>query len=155
MHCGPPRSNTPLQSLALLNDPTYVEAARAFSELILRHSSQDSERLNYAFQRALSRDIQPAEREILQALLDKQREAYRKDPEAARQVLTNGAPPVCLRFGFRGTRILDRRSAKYSQLARGDHALLISTERVRETSTNNTDFRNRGSRYGDPIKGEP
>ena len=90
-----PRSNTPLQSLVLLNDPSYVEAARAFAELMLRHGgTDDSSRMKFAFRRAVSREITPAEIEVLQQLLAKHRDEYRKDPEAANQLMTVGARAV-------------------------------------------------------------
>lgn len=89
-----PRSNTPLQSLVLLNDPTYVEAARAFAELILRHKGDVSARLNYAFQRALSRPIEPREQELLAKLLQQHLSEYGADPESARSLLSVGARPL-------------------------------------------------------------
>ena len=50
-------SNTPLQALTLLNDPQYVEAARALAERILIEGpANDDERLARAFQLVLSRD---------------------------------------------------------------------------------------------------
>ena len=49
-------SNTPLQALTLLNDPTYVEAARGFAKLILNSGETDTgRRLDFAFRRASSR----------------------------------------------------------------------------------------------------
>jgi len=89
-----PRSNTPLQSLVLLNDPTYVEAARAFAELILRRDGTDAERLDFAFQRALSRPIEPHESEILMKLLQSHLSAYGADPAAAKELLSIGARPL-------------------------------------------------------------
>ena len=89
-----PRSNTPLQSLVLLNDPTYVEAARAFAELILRHPGSDQERLDYAFHRALSRPMEPHEAEILQRLLHSHLSEYGADPAAAKELLSTGARPL-------------------------------------------------------------
>ena len=60
------RSNTPLQALVLLNDPTYVEAARALAELIVREGGATTDaRLEYAFQRALSRPIRASEAAVL------------------------------------------------------------------------------------------
>ena len=51
-----PRSNTPLQSLVLMNDPEFIEAARAFGEQILEHGgTTTAQRLAWAFRRALSR----------------------------------------------------------------------------------------------------
>lgn len=89
-----PRSNTPLQSLVLLNDPTYVEAARAFAEQILRQEGSTADRLNFAFQRALSRPAQPNERDVLDALLQKHLAEYEADPAAAKDVLSVGARPL-------------------------------------------------------------
>src|SRR6202042_1946059 len=44
-----PRSNTPLQALVLLNDPTYVEAARVMAARVIREAGTDpSARLDRA-----------------------------------------------------------------------------------------------------------
>ena len=89
------RSNTPLQSLVLLNDPSYIEAARAFAEQIIRHGgASTSERLKFAFHRAVSRDITPAETEILDRLLQGHLAEYKSDPNAANELLAVGAKPV-------------------------------------------------------------
>src|SRR5205807_2801313 len=57
-----PRSNTPLQALVLLNDPTYVEAARAFAERIIRTGGDTPEqRIQFAYRQALCRDVQTEE----------------------------------------------------------------------------------------------
>ena len=89
------RSNTPLQSLVLLNDPSYIEEARAFAEQIIRHGgASTSERLKFAFHRAVSRDITPAETEILDQLLQNHLAEYKSDPNAANELLAVGAKPV-------------------------------------------------------------
>src|SRR5262249_50312052 len=49
------RTNTPLQALVLLNDPTYVEAARKFAERVMAHAQSDDRHLAFAFELALSR----------------------------------------------------------------------------------------------------
>ena len=87
------RSNTPLQSLVLLNDPSYVEAARAFAEVVLRAEGDDSRKLDLAFRRALSRPIIPEESELLTKLLQSQIDHYRQHPEAAKELLMTGARP--------------------------------------------------------------
>lgn len=89
------RSNTPLQSLVLLNDPTYVEAARAFAESILRSGGSNTrDKLDWAFRRALSRPIKPAEAELLERLLQSHLEDYKIDKAAMTELLSVGAKPV-------------------------------------------------------------
>jgi len=84
-------SNTPLQSLALLNDPTYVEAARAFGARIIEVGiNSDPERLDFAFQQAFSRSPLEQERELLLEFLERQRTEFRGNPEGARQLLSVG-----------------------------------------------------------------
>ena len=89
------RSNTPLQSLVLLNDPSYIEAARAFAEQIIRHGGASTgDRLKFAFHRAVSRDITAAETAILDQLLQNHQTEYKSDSNAANELLTVGAKPV-------------------------------------------------------------
>lgn len=89
-----PRSNTPLQSLVLLNDPSYIEAARAFAEQIIRHGGSTHDRLNFAFRRAVSRNITPAESEVLTGLLQSHLAEYGADAAAAAELLSVGAKPA-------------------------------------------------------------
>jgi hypothetical protein len=89
------RSNTPLQSLVLLNDPSYVEAARAFAERILREGgSDDSSRVDHAFRRALSRAATAEEREVVLQLLADHRAQYAADAGAADALLGVGSHPA-------------------------------------------------------------
>ena len=65
-----PRSNTPTAALVLLNDPTFVEAARVFAERIVRKGGTDmASRLKFAYREALSREPTPAEMDVLSQLL--------------------------------------------------------------------------------------
>lgn len=87
-------ANTPQQALTLLNDPTFVEAARAFAiQLLSLKGADDSARLDSAFQRALSRAPKAKERQSLLAFLDRMRKAYKERPEDAKQLLTVGMIP--------------------------------------------------------------
>ena len=89
-----PRSNTPLQSLVLLNDPSYVEAARAFAEMILRQEGSTRDRLNFAFQRAVSRPIQDDEAAVLEELLNNHIAEYIASAAAAAELLKVGEKPA-------------------------------------------------------------
>jgi len=89
------RSNTPLQALVLLNDPSFVEAARVFAGRLLREGGSTAEaRIDRAFRIALSRA--PSEREsgVLRDLVAKHLDEYRKDGAAAKEVLGAGSPPL-------------------------------------------------------------
>ena len=87
-----PRSNTPQQALALLNDPTYVEAARVFAERVLREGGADAEqRLDFAFRQTLSRTPTEQERTLLLDLRGQHLETYRQDAQAAERLLSIGA----------------------------------------------------------------
>src|SRR5437667_3983968 len=63
-------SNTPQQALTLLNDPTFVEASRVFATgLLAAKAKSDEERLELAFQRALSRSVADKEKRSLLSFL--------------------------------------------------------------------------------------
>jgi hypothetical protein len=88
-----PRSNTPQQALVLLNDPTFVEASRAFAEGILKVSG-DRERIQAAFRAAVQRDPSAEEAEVVATLLSKQREHYRANAKDADALLQIGERPL-------------------------------------------------------------
>ncbi len=88
------RSNIPQQALVLLNDPTYVEAARAFAARILQSDGDALKRIEWAMQQALQRQATTEESKTLSALLAKQLADYQKDPTAAEALLQTGAAPL-------------------------------------------------------------
>lgn len=89
------RSNLPQQALVLLNDPTYVEAARGLATRILAEGAGTTEaRLTFAWSRALQRAPRAAEARIATALLDAHLRAYRADVPAVDALLATGDSPV-------------------------------------------------------------
>jgi hypothetical protein len=88
------RTNTPLQALALLNDPTYVEAARKLAERVWTSSPDDAARIRELTRVVLARDPSPVERETLVATLSRAREKYAKQPEGAGKLLSVGRAPA-------------------------------------------------------------
>ncbi|WP_197526322.1 DUF1553 domain-containing protein [Botrimarina colliarenosi] len=88
-------TNTPLQALALLNDVTYVEAARKLGERMLREGGDaDTSRLHFGFRLATSRAPSAEEIQLLTTALDKYRQRAEADPAAATQRLAIGAAPT-------------------------------------------------------------
>lgn len=84
-------SNTPLQALVLLNDPSYVEAARVFAANMLAHGGDNATaRVRWAFRRALGRGPSGDEIKVVLALLEKQRQEYTADPASAEALLSVG-----------------------------------------------------------------
>jgi hypothetical protein len=85
------RTNTPLQALVLLNDPTYVEAARALAGGMIHHGGRDpGQRIRYAYKRVLARAPHSKEVQVLRDLAERQQAEYRKSPELARDLLGVG-----------------------------------------------------------------
>jgi hypothetical protein len=88
-------TNTPLQALVLMNDPTYVEAARALATRTLREGGKDvNSRLAYAFRWATARPPSGVETKVLRQLLTQQMAHYRKDKKAASEFLRVGETSV-------------------------------------------------------------
>jgi mono/diheme cytochrome c family protein len=87
-------TNTPLQALALLNDPTYVEASRAMAQRALREGGKDvNSRLAYAFRLATARTPTGKETKVLRGLLGERLTAFRRDRPAAVKLLAVGESP--------------------------------------------------------------
>jgi hypothetical protein len=89
-----PVANTPQQALTLLNDPTFVEAARVLArDLLAAEAGSDRERIDALFRQALSRPAHAAERESLAAFLAAMRKTYQESPEDASKLLKVGFAP--------------------------------------------------------------
>ena len=74
------RSNTPLQALNLLNDPVFHQAAQSLATKILESDFNDeSQRLNFAFMKVISRPASEKEADILLDYLHQQREWFLED----------------------------------------------------------------------------
>jgi len=88
------RSNTPLQALVLLNDPTYVEAARALAMLAVRQPGDLDARIRWAYRRAVAHDPDGPTLVALRELHERHLREYRDDPGAAVALTKVGqAPP--------------------------------------------------------------
>jgi mono/diheme cytochrome c family protein len=89
------RTNTPLQALNLMNDVTYVEAARELAHRVLKTAEISSEdRVSFAFRSVLARAPTDRETEILKRALAYHTQRFQKDPELAVAFLKNGEAPL-------------------------------------------------------------
>ena len=78
------RSNTPLAALVTLNDPAFVEAARALADRAMANAAGPDAILEAMFLRTVSRSPRPKERATLASLFDGERERFAADPAVAR-----------------------------------------------------------------------
>jgi hypothetical protein len=116
-----PRSNTPQAALTLLNDPTFVEAARVFAERIVHEGGETVEdRVTWAWRQMLSREPNEAEFALLIHLYNDERDYFLTDGAAARDLLKVG-------LETRTTDIADEELAAWTSAAR---ALLNLNESV-------------------------
>ena len=84
------RSNTPLQALTSLNEPVFLECARALAlKTVWKGGSDDRARLIYAFRRCLSRQPSPDELSTLLALYDKEKAHFGSDESSALAFVVN------------------------------------------------------------------
>ena len=84
------RTNTPLQALVTLNDPQFVEAARALAQMTLKASGETDARLDFIAKRILCRPLRSEEVKIVQQSLEALLAHYRSQPGDAQKLMTVG-----------------------------------------------------------------
>jgi hypothetical protein len=93
------RTNTPLQALILLNDPTYVEAARKLAERMLREGGETpADKAQFAFRLCTARLPTAEEERELVAAYEAQKAHYAGDLEKAQSLLKVGESPADAAF---------------------------------------------------------
>jgi hypothetical protein len=87
-------SNTPLQALVLMNDPTFVEAARALAQRVMHETANDpADRIAIIYRFVLGRPPMREEAELLVQTYAEQLTQYRQNPDDARALLSVGESP--------------------------------------------------------------
>ena len=90
-----PISNTPKAALTLLNDPTFVEAARVLAENVVRHGGGSvEERLRWAFRQVLARAPTGEEASLLGDVLNRHKQHFADSPQAVKEVMQVGQHPA-------------------------------------------------------------
>ena len=77
------KTNTPLQSLAMLNDPQFVEASRVLAQKTTLKFDQPTDQLEYIYRSLTSRTPENEELELLGEFYSKQFENFTKADDAA------------------------------------------------------------------------
>ena len=86
-----PVTNTPLQALILMNDPTYIEAARSLAQKAMTSGKDPHSRIAFAFRQATSRPPSTPELQVLRELFQQQLTRFQRDKKAASDLLKVGA----------------------------------------------------------------
>ena len=86
-------TSTPLQSLVLLNDPQFVEAARKLAEQVVKQVSDQPARNRRAFRALIGRLPDELEERILARMFEEQRAVFDRDPSDAARFLAVGEAP--------------------------------------------------------------
>ena len=115
-----PQTNTPLQALVLLNDPTYLEASRKLAERTMREGGeQPNERLAWAFRLVTARPPAPEDLTLLRETFDRRLAHFKSTPDAAKKLLSIGESP-------RDQKLNDSELAAYTTLA----SMLLNLDEV-------------------------
>ncbi len=84
------RSNTPLQALNLMNDPTYIEAARHLAVRMLGSSANVADQIQSGYRTLLARDARPAELAVLTRAYERARSEFTTNATTATGLLKTG-----------------------------------------------------------------
>jgi hypothetical protein len=111
------RTNTPLQALNLMNDVTFVEAARFIGQrMLLEGGAEADSRLRHGFRMALGRLPKPAELAVLRGSLNYHLDYFAGKPAEAKALLWQGES--------RSAQLPERDLAAYQAVA----SLLLNTD---------------------------
>jgi hypothetical protein len=86
------RTNTPLQALNLMNDVTFLEAARKLAERIVKEGGPTP--IDFAYRTVVNRTPTPKERQLIAATHKRFRDQYDAKPALANQILDQGESPL-------------------------------------------------------------
>jgi hypothetical protein len=90
----PVTTNTPLQALDLMNDVTFVEAARVFAQRVMKDGGPTHrERIAYAFRLATARMPARTEAAVLEDAFLENLELFESNPDAALKYVSHGEYP--------------------------------------------------------------
>lgn len=94
-HCEIKRSktNTPLQALVMLNDPTVLEASRVLAERITLKSANTEDKIRESFQRIVCRKPTDKEMKLLSEYYNEEARVLSKDKKQAHKILNVGEYP--------------------------------------------------------------
>ncbi|MFH1302302.1 MAG: DUF1553 domain-containing protein, partial [Planctomycetota bacterium] len=85
------RTNTPLQALLLLNDPQYLEAARALGERMMKEGGKTpEERIQFAYKLATAKPMAPENLTLTLNTFKDMLSHYQSDPKAATELIAVG-----------------------------------------------------------------
>ena len=85
------RTNTPLQALVTLNDPQFVEAARALAQSAIKDGGDKTEqKIDFIAKRLLARPFTADESKIVQASFNELLAEYKAKPEEAKKLIAVG-----------------------------------------------------------------
>jgi len=88
------RTNTPLQALTLMNDVTYLEAARVLAQhMMMEGGATPASRIAYAYKLATARSLDPRKSEVLLGSFQHYLDGFQTNPEAARKLASEGDSP--------------------------------------------------------------
>lgn len=87
-------TNTPLQALIMLNDPTVLEASRVLASRLLQKDNNTTRNIEQAFRLIVCRTPEQRELALLQKYYDQQQQLYKQQPANAVKLLHNGEYPM-------------------------------------------------------------
>jgi hypothetical protein len=84
------RTNTPLQALVLMNDPTMLEASRVLAERLMTEKSSDEDKITKAFRSIICRIPTSEERSLMENYFEKEKSIFSRQPDKAKKIISVG-----------------------------------------------------------------